>query len=77
MMYMAFPLHGGLVESCHTAAENTNPAFGLFTRQKKKKRERSCQSCFLLHFSQHLYSAAVMVFIPFRLQKKEEQNFSL
>ena len=81
MMYMAFPLHGGLVESCHTAAENTNPAFGLFTRQKKKKkkkkRERSFEICFLLHFSQHLYSAAVMVFIPFRLQKKEEQNFSL
>lgn len=34
-MYMAFFLHGGLVESCHTAAENTHPAFGLFTRQTK------------------------------------------
>lgn len=29
---MAFPLHGGLVESCHTAAENTHPALGLFMK---------------------------------------------
>lgn len=35
-MYMAFPLHGGLVEWCHTAAQGTHPAFGLFTREKKK-----------------------------------------
>lgn len=74
MMYMAFPLHGGLVESCHTAAENTNPAFGLFTRQKKKEKLSillfaSLLSAFVKRCCNGFYSISVT--------KKEEQNFSL
>lgn len=66
-MYMAFPLHGGLVELCHTAAENTHPAFGLFTGQRKSSILLSAP------LLSHLYSTVVMVLFHFSY-KKEEKN---
>lgn len=67
---MAFPLRGGLVESCHTAAENTHPAFGLFTGQENKPK--SHQSYSLPHFCQHLNSTSVMVRLHFSSKKEEK-----
>lgn len=46
---MAFPLCGGLVETCHTAAENTHLYLVCL-------HGKSCQSCLFFNFCQHLNS---------------------
>lgn len=57
MMYAAFPLHGGLVEFCHTAAEIIHPAFGLFM----KVVTRTCVSLLSALLYSHLfYSISVI-----------------